>query len=181
MAGVTALRPGSPARSASADADDERATWTADEAEADEAAQTAAATRLADAHASGGAAATTLPRQEQLLLDRMYEVADSTRHLPDAKTRYLIDWIREYLCPDLPPYGEVRAGVPARWNNRRVLIFTESREGTKRYLRTVLEQAIAETDRAEERIPRPARPATSGTTASRARCRRPHGSGGAGR
>ena len=137
---------------ASAGADDERATWTVDEAEADEAAQTAAATRLADAHASGGAAATTLPRQEQLLLDRMHEVADSTRHLPDAKTRYLIDWIREYLCPDLPPYGESGAGAPARWNNRRVLIFTESREGTKRYLRTVLEQAIAETDRAEERI-----------------------------
>ena len=33
-----------------------------------------------------------------------------------------------------------------------MLIFTESREGTKRYLRSILEQAIAETERADERI-----------------------------
>ena len=31
------------------------------------------------------------------------------------------------------------------WNERRVLIFTENREGTKRYLQSILEQAIAGT------------------------------------
>ena len=39
-----------------------------------------------------------------------------------------------------------------RWNDRRVLIFTENVIGTKRYLREMLEQAIAGTDLAEERI-----------------------------
>ncbi len=39
-----------------------------------------------------------------------------------------------------------------RWNNRRVLIFTENREGTKRYLKTILEQAIEGTDRSDDRI-----------------------------
>lgn len=38
------------------------------------------------------------------------------------------------------------------WNDRRVLIFTENREGTKRYLREMLDGAIAKTDRADERI-----------------------------
>jgi hypothetical protein len=36
------------------------------------------------------------------------------------------------------------------WNNRRVLIFTENREGTARYLKTILEQVIEDTDRAEQ-------------------------------
>ena len=39
-----------------------------------------------------------------------------------------------------------------RENDRRVLIFAENREGTKRYLKRILEQAIEGTDRAEERI-----------------------------
>ena len=82
----------------------------------------------------------------------MQEIAEKTRHLPDAKTRRLIDWIRENLCPDLPPFGKPPKGAPPKWNNRRVLIFTENREGTKRYLKTILEQAIEGTDRADERI-----------------------------
>ena len=41
---------------------------------------------------------------------------------------------------------------PPRWNDRRVLIFTENVGGTKRYLRTMLEQAIAGTELAEDRI-----------------------------
>ena len=48
--------------------------------------------------------------------------------------------------------GSAPQGAPPSWNDRRVLIFTENREGTKRYLQTILEQAIAGTDRAEERI-----------------------------
>ena len=64
----------------------------------------------------------------------------------------LIDWIRENLCPDLPPFGKRPKGPPPKWNDRRVLIFTENREGTKRYLKTILEQAIDGTEHAEERI-----------------------------
>ena len=56
------------------------------------------------------------------------------------------------MCPELPPLGDRPAGPPPRWNERRVLIFTENREGTKRYLRSILEQAIEGSDRADERI-----------------------------
>ena len=97
-------------------------------------------------------AVAALRAHEQLLLDRMQAVAEASRHRPDAKTRRLIDWIREHQCPELPPFGQAPAGDPPAWNLRRVLIFTENREGTKRYLKNILEQAIEDTDRADERI-----------------------------
>ena len=102
--------------------------------------------------ASGSDPATAYWAREQRLLDRMQAIAEESRHLPDAKTRRLIDWIREHQCPALPPFGQKSAGDPPAWNTRRVLIFTENREGTKRHLRTILERAIEHTDRAEERI-----------------------------
>jgi hypothetical protein len=52
--------------------------------------------------------------------------------------RSLVDWIRKNLCPDLPPFGKQPQGAAATWNHRRVLIFTENREGTKRYLKTMI-------------------------------------------
>ncbi len=134
------------------DADDERAGWTDEELDAEETAQMEAATAAAEAEAPKDAAAETLWCREQALLDRMQEIAGRTRHLPDAKTRRLVDWIREHLCPGLPPFGKRPEGPPPKWNDRRVLIFTENREGTKRYLKTVLEQAIEGTDREDERI-----------------------------
>ncbi|MDM7916534.1 MAG: helicase-related protein, partial [Candidatus Eisenbacteria bacterium] len=87
-------------------------------------------------------------------LEQMQEIAERHRHLPDAKTRYLIDWIRENLCPDLPPIGKPapKGTPPPEWRDRRVLIFTENREGTKRHPKEILETAIETTDRAEERI-----------------------------
>ena len=54
------------------------------------------------------AAAEALWRREQALLDQMQEIAEAARHLPDAKVRRLIDWIRENLCPDLPPSARRR-------------------------------------------------------------------------
>ena len=45
-----------------------------------------------------------------------------------------------------------RRSASRRATGRRVLVFTENREGTKRYLRNILEQAIAGTDRSDERI-----------------------------
>ena len=128
-------------------ADDEAGEWTPEEAEAEEAAQIQTATQTAEA-----AEDRTLRRREQELLDRMQEIAERARALPDAKVQYLIRWIRDNMCPGLPLPGEPRRTPAPRWNNRRVLIFTENREGTKRYLRTMLEMAIQGTDRAEERI-----------------------------
>ena len=158
------------------DADDDRAEYTDDERAAEEAAQIAALDAAAEAgsatSAGGDAREEAIRRKEESLLDRMEEAASAARGVPDAKTRRLIDWIREHLCPDLPPCGE-RAprggdgsgpggglgggpggglGPLPRWNERRVLIFTENVVGTKRYLRAMLEQAIAGTDLAEERI-----------------------------
>jgi superfamily II DNA or RNA helicase/DNA-binding transcriptional regulator YiaG len=134
------------------DADDERGEWTPEELEAEESAQIEAVTAAAEAESPRDATAKALWRREQVLLDRMQEIAEKTRHLPDAKTRQLIDWIRQNLCTGLPPYGKPAQNGPPKWNNRRVLVFTENREGTKRYLKAILEQAIEGSDRAEERI-----------------------------
>ena len=126
-------------------ADDERAEYTDDESEAEEAAQIAALDAAAEVDSAGDAETEAIRRREEALLDRMEEAASAARGLPDAKTRRLIEWIRDHLCPGLPRPG-------ARWNDRRALIFTENVVGTKRYLREMLEQAIAGTDLAEERI-----------------------------
>ena len=154
------------------DADDERADWDDADADAEEAAQIEAITLAAEA----GAAASTKPTpgkreaaqwaNEQRLLDEMERIAEEARYQPDAKTLRLIDWIRENQCPDLSPFGEASpsdalrlaldetSGTRAspKWNNRRVLIFTENRQGTKRYLHEVLEEAVRGTDRGEKRI-----------------------------
>jgi superfamily II DNA or RNA helicase len=135
-----------------ADADDERAGWTPEELEAEEAAEIEAATATAESESPKDRTAESLRRKEEVLLDRMQKIAEESRHLPDAKTLRLIDWIRENLCPELPPFGRKPKGAPPKWNNRRVLIFTENREGTKRYLKTILEQAVEGTDRADDRI-----------------------------
>lgn len=134
------------------DADDESSGWSSEDQEAQEAATIEAATAAAESASPRDAIAEALYRREQDLLNRMQEIADETRHLPDAKARRLIDWIRDNLCPELPPFeGNVRGTAP-KWNDRRVLIFTENREGTKRWLKQILEQAIEGTDQDEARI-----------------------------
>ena len=136
----------------SPDADDERGEWTPEEQEAAEAAAIESVTSAAEAESPRDATAAALWRREQAILDQMQEIAERSRYLPDAKVRRLIDWMRENLCPGLPPFGQSPKGPAPEWNNRRVLIFTENREGTKRYLREILEQAIEGTARADERI-----------------------------
>ncbi len=133
----------------SADADDDRASLTDEELDAEEAAQTRSLTSAAENDADPNA---ELWEHEQKLLDRMAAVADEYRQLPDAKTSRLIDWIRDNQCPALPPYGMRPAGKAPQWNNRRVLIFTENRQGTKFYLKNILDNAIESTHRADERI-----------------------------
>ena len=131
------------------DGDDERSEWTPEEAEAEEDAQIG---ELDAASQPTSDPETQAWEREQRLLDEMQEVAEAHRHLPDAKTLRLIDWIREHQCPRLPPYGHACDDPPPVWTDRRVLIFTENREGTKRHLKMILEHAIDGTDRADERI-----------------------------
>ena len=126
--------------------DDERSDWTGDELDAEEEADIEAVTSAVEA------SATEMPERERALLDRMQEVAEAHRHRPDAKVLRLLDWVREHCCPDLPAFGRRSTGLPPAWTDRRVLIFTENREGTKRYLEQILEEAIEGTHRAEERI-----------------------------
>ena len=131
--------------------DDDEGEWTDDEAERAESAQMTALTEAAEQDTKPDAN-LLLWEQEKHLLDQMQDIAERTRHLPDSKTLRFLEWLRENLCPGLPAFGESPSGPPLEWKDRRVLIFTESREGTKRYLRDILSQAIAGTDRAELRI-----------------------------
>lgn len=132
--------------------DDERSEWAAEELEAEELSGIEAVTSATESAAPHDEAVAALWRREQELLDRMEEIAERSRHLPGAKGGRLIEWIREHLCPDLPPFGRRPQGSPPAWKDGRVLIFTENREGTKRYLQSILEQAIEGTDCAQERI-----------------------------
>jgi hypothetical protein len=128
------------------DNDDDRATLSEEEIEAEEDTQIEAATRETTAAGMAGFA------REKELLDQMTEVAEAARGLPDARVRYLVDWIRQNMCPELPPLGTMQSrGMPARWNDTRVIIFTEY-DDTKRYLQQQLTAALATSDRAGERI-----------------------------
>lgn len=119
---------------ASPDRDDERASLDEAAVTAEEEVQAAASTR------QGG-----VPAQGELdLLTEMERVAAQARHQPDAKLRFLLDWIRAEMCPNL--------GHPnAQWNNKRVLIFTEYAD-TKNWLVRQLSLAIESSDNAGERI-----------------------------
>ena len=82
-------------------ADDERGEQEAEVVEAEEEAQIEAITEAAE---SGPAAVPGAERaapwqREQRLLDRMQAIAERARHLPDAKTRRLLDWIRRADVP----------------------------------------------------------------------------------
>ena len=126
MAGeATAAGPGSVLASARLfasppDADDERAEYTDDDSEAEEAAQIATLNAAAEGEVAGDAQAEAIRRKEEALLDRMQEVASAARGLPDAKTRRLIEWIRDHLCPGLPRWRAVswERGRPARPGRR---------------------------------------------------------------
>ena len=93
-------------------ADDERAEYSDDEREAEEAAQIDVINAVAESDFAGDAEVETIRRKEEALLVRMEEVASAARGLPDAKTRRLIDWIRDNLCPDILPAGDRRSASP---------------------------------------------------------------------
>ena len=84
---------------------------------------------------------------ELSLVDDMREIAEEGRYDPDPRIVKIIDWIAENMCPGL----RAKDRTSPKWNDRRVLIFTEY-EATRRYLEQCLDGAIAHTDKADERI-----------------------------
>jgi len=89
--------------------------------------------------------------REKALLTRMETVAEQARGLPDARVRYLVEWIRKNVCPGVALPGQPSPQPGAKWNDLRLLLFTEY-DDTKRYLVEMLRAAIADTDLAEHRI-----------------------------
>jgi hypothetical protein len=81
------------------DNDDDRATLSEEELQAEEESQIEAATQ----ETSSSATSATFARERQLL----DEIAEAARSLPDARVRRLVDWIREQMCPGLPPLGRL--------------------------------------------------------------------------
>jgi hypothetical protein len=129
--------------SGSIDNDDDRATLTEEEMEGELEAQI----DVVSATTFGPTADATSKRlfaREQELLAEMTDVAEQARGQTDTRTKKLIDWIRQNMCPQLGQRD-------AQWNDTRVLIFTEY-DDTKRYLVNRLEAAIAGSNRADARI-----------------------------
>jgi len=129
--------------------DDDRAVLPEKELATEEEAQIAAVSE-ATVGPSSSASTRDLFEHEQQLLNQMAEIAETARALPDARIEKLIQWIRENMCPDLPVRDETPE-KPPKWNNTRVIIFTEY-DDTKRYLQQQLSGAICGTDRASERL-----------------------------
>ena len=126
---------------------------------------------------AGGSEQRAALQRELALADEMQDIADANRHAPDPRIRSIVAWIGEHLCPGLasdgfgaaspettvpgePSHDGMRPGPasgatspprPPRWNDRRVILFTEY-EDTRRYLERCLREAIAHTDRSGERI-----------------------------
>jgi len=96
---------------------------------------------------SRNAATRAALMRELSLVDEMREIAEASRYDMDPRVRQIVEWIDANMCPVLSESGT----DPARWNNRRLLVFTEY-EDTRRWLERCLNEAIAHSDRAPERI-----------------------------
>src|SRR5262245_9576680 len=105
-----------------------------DAIEADEDATAEAATEVGAVDASGADL-----RKELAAVDAMMALAQDAALRPDARVRWLTQWIKSNLLSG------------TNWNDRRLIIFTEW-EDTRRWLERRLREALADTDRADERI-----------------------------
>ena len=107
--------------------------------------------RMARATASSSGSARTDERaaltRELALVDEMREIAEAGRYVADPRILKIVEWIGDSMCPRLSE----RSGTSPKWNDRRVIVFTEY-EDTRRYLQRCLSEAIAHSDRATERI-----------------------------
>ncbi|MGH7757374.1 MAG: helicase-related protein, partial [Vulcanimicrobiaceae bacterium] len=97
---------------------------------------------VSEAERHGGLAA------ELAALDELVDLAARYRDIDDARVRALIAWIEANQCPELTASYEPGH---AKWNDRRLIIFTEW-EDTRRYLERRLRAAVSHTERAEQRI-----------------------------
>ena len=86
-------------------------------------------------------------KRELALVARMREVAEAHRAEPDPRVRRIVEWIDAHMCPVL---STLLSGTP-RWNDRRLLIFTEY-EDTRRWLQECLNEAIRHSENADARI-----------------------------
>jgi SNF2 family DNA or RNA helicase len=95
----------------------------------------------ADAASLAGAADASSSdlRAELAAVDEMLAKAESAATKPDARVKWLVEWIRENLL------------TGTTWNDRRLIIFTEW-EDTRRWLEKRLREALSDTDNADERI-----------------------------
>jgi SNF2 family DNA or RNA helicase len=78
-------------------------------------------------------------RAELAAVDEMLALAERHSSRPDARVHWLVDWIKENML------------TGTAWNRRRLIIFTEY-EDTRRWLERRLLEALAETDRIDDRI-----------------------------
>ena len=106
-------------------------------------------TRTATAASTDGSRVETRTAlmSELALVDEMLDVAEASRYDADPRVRRIIDWIEANMCRGLSATG----ATPPQWNDHRLLIFTEY-EDTRRWLQRCLNEAIAHSDRASERI-----------------------------
>ena len=96
---------------------------------------------------SSRAATRTALMHELALVDEMLDVAEASRYDADPRVRRIVEWIEANMCRGLSAPG----ATPPQWNDRRLLIFTEY-EDTRRWLQRCLNEAIAHSARASERI-----------------------------
>lgn len=82
---------------------------------------------------------------ELALIDEMVSVAEASRHCADERVQKIINWIDSHMCP-----GLLTTDTP-KWNERRLLIFTEY-EDTRRWLQQHLGEAIGHSETAYRRI-----------------------------
>lgn len=96
------------------------------------------ATEAASVAGAAGASAPDL-KKELLAVDEMLAIAEPAALKADARARWLAQWIKSSCLSG------------KKWNERRLLIFTEW-EDTRRWLEKRLREAIEDTDRADDRI-----------------------------
>ena len=88
----------------------------------------------------GAAGAATLDLEAELAaVDAMLVIAERHASKADARVRKLVEWIEANLLSG------------GTWNSRRLIIFTEY-EDTRRWLERRLREALATTDRIDERL-----------------------------
>jgi hypothetical protein len=73
-------------------------------------------------------------------VEKILEIAKNNERKPDARVRWLIDWIEQNMF-----------ATPGRWDDRRLIIFTQW-EDTRIWLEKRLKEAFGDSDRGEERI-----------------------------